>query len=295
MIEYGRWLQEQLGHKCQKIAIDAGFTCPNRDGHLGTGGCTFCSNTAFNPRYCNPLKSVTTQLEEGKVFFNKKFNKLKYIAYFQAYTGTYADDKQCIHLYEEALSVKDICGIIIATRPDCMSPQLLDYLARLRKRTFVMIEYGVESANDQTLLRINRGHDFSTCQRKICETAALGIPVGAHIILGLPGEDRKEVLRQARLIAQLPLSAIKLHQLQIIRGTALAKEYEQNPWPMPSAQEYVRLAADYLSLFPQDMAVDRIVSSIPPDMLVAPRWGLKNHEITEMLREIWTELTNNSK
>ena len=224
--DYGTWLREQLGAKVQKIAINAGFTCPNRDGRVGWGGCTYCNNQTFNPDYCQTTKSVTEQLEEGKRFFARKYPDMKYLAYFQAYTNTYADVEHCIALYEEALRVEDVVGIVIATRPDCVPDALLDYLTELNRRTFLIIEYGIESANDETLKRINRGHTFADSVLAIKRTAERGIRVGGHMILGLPGEDHDELMRQARLIGQLPLTTLKLHQLQIIKGTKMEEEWQ---------------------------------------------------------------------
>ena len=283
-IEYGTWLKEQLGTKVQKISINAGFTCPNRDGRVGHGGCSFCNNQTFNPEYCQTEKSVTQQLEEGKRFFARKYPEMKYLAYFQAYTNTYGDVKRCIRLYEEALSVPDVVGLVIGTRPDCMPDALLDYFEELNRRTFLIIEYGVESTNDDTLRHINRGHSYADSVRAIERTAQRGIRVGAHIILGLPGEGYDELMRQARLIAQLPLTTLKLHQLQIIRGTRMHEEWQAHPWHLPSVDEYIELVLDYISLLPPSLVFERFVSSSPANLLVAPQWGLKNHEFADLLR-----------
>lgn len=283
-IEYGKWLRERFGCKVQKISLNAGFTCPNRDGTVGTGGCTFCNNQTFNPDYCQSHKSVTEQLEEGKVFFARKYLDMRYLAYFQAYTNTHASVDHCIALYEEALRVEGVVGLVIGTRPDCMPDSLLDYLEALSRRTFLVVEYGVESANDHTLSHINRGHTFATSCEAIRRTAQRGIMVGAHVILGLPGEDHAELMRQARLMAQLPLTTLKLHQLQIIRGTALAREYEAAPWSMPTVEQYIDLVLDYISLLPPTLVLERFVSSSPRSLLIAPDWGLKNHEFTDLLR-----------
>ena len=283
---YGDWLKGQLGVKAQKIALNAGFTCPNRDGKVGRGGCTYCNNQTFNPSYCATTKSVTEQLEEGKSFFSRKYPDMKYLAYFQAYTNTYDTVDRCIALYEEALRVPNVVGIIIATRPDCMPTALLDYLTQLNRRTFLIVEYGVETANDQTLLRINRGHTWQQSVDAIQRTADRGIRVGVHLILGLPGEDHDELIRQARLIAQLPITTLKLHQLQIIRGTRMAREYEAAPWPMPTVEEYIQLVSDYIAELPTSILLERFVSSSPADLLIAPKWGLKNHEFMDMFKKI---------
>ncbi len=283
-MEFGPWLQSELGCKVQKISVNAGMTCPNRDGTLGTGGCTFCNNQTFNPAYCRTEKSITQQLEEGKQFFARKYPTMKYLAYFQAYTNTYAELDRLVSLYEEALRVPDVVGLVIGTRPDCMPDNLLDYLEELNRRTFLIVEYGVESANDETLLRINRGHTFRQSCEAICRTAERGIRVGAHVILGFPWEPFDELMRQAEEIGRLPLTTLKLHQLQIICGTQLAREYAQQPWPVPTAEEYIDLVLHYISRLPYGLVMERFVSQSPPEMVIAPQWGLKNHEFANLLR-----------
>ena len=283
-MEFGPWLQSELGCKVQKISVNAGMTCPNRDGTLGTGGCTFCNNQTFNPAYCRTEKSVTQQLEEGKQFFARKYPAMKYLAYFQAYTNTYAELDRLVSLYEEALRVPDVVGLVIGTRPDCMPDNLLDYLEELNRRTFLIVEYGVESANDETLLRINRGHTFRQSCGAICRTAERGIRVGAHVILGFPWEPFDELMRQAEEIGRLPLTTLKLHQLQIIRGTQLAREYAEHPWAVPTAEEYIDLVLHYISRLPYGLVMERFVSQSPPEMVIAPQWGLKNHEFANLLR-----------
>lgn len=283
-VEFGPWLQSELGCKVQKISVNAGMTCPNRDGTLGTGGCTFCNNQTFNPAYCRTEKSVTQQLEEGKQFFARKYPTMKYLAYFQAYTNTYAELDRLVSLYEEALRVPDVVGLVIGTRPDCMPDNLLDYLEELNRRTFLIVEYGVESANDETLLRINRGHTFRQSCEAICRTAERGIRVGAHVILGFPWEPFDELMRQAEEIGRLPLTTLKLHQLQIIRGTQLAREYAEHPWAVPTAEEYIDLVLNYISRLPYGLVMERFVSQSPPEMVIAPQWGLKNHEFANLLR-----------
>ena len=283
-VEFGPWLQSELGCKVQKISVNAGMTCPNRDGTLGTGGCTFCNNQTFNPAYCRTEKSITQQLEEGKQFFARKYPTMKYLAYFQAYTNTYAELDRLVSLYEEALRVPDVVGLVIGTRPDCMPDNLLDYLEELNRRTFLIVEYGVESANDETLLRINRGHTFRQSCEAIRRTAERGIRVGAHVILGFPWEPFDELMRQAEEIGRLPLTTLKLHQLQIIRGTQLAREYVEQPWVVPTAEEYIDLVLHYISRLPYGLVMERFVSQSPPEMVIAPQWGLKNHEFANLLR-----------
>lgn len=285
MRDIGSWFRQQLGGRVQKLSVSSGVSCPNRDGSLGTGGCTFCLNQAFTPSYADPSLSITRQLEAGKQFFAKRAasKRVRYLAYFQSYSNTYAPLSELERIYEETLSVSDVAGLVIATRPDCITPALLDYLERLSRRTFLLIEYGIESANDDTLRRIHRGHTFKQSQQAVCLTAERGIHAGGHIILGFPWEDRPELMRQADLIAQLPLTTLKLHQLQIIRGTEMARQYEADPWPMPTAQEYADLVAEYVGRLPQSLILDRFVSQSPPQMVIAPRWGIKSSEFDKLL------------
>ena len=287
--DFGSWIRKQFPYRVQKISIDAGFSCPNRDGRISSGGCTFCDNRTFNPSYCNKTKSISEQLTEGKAFFARKYPEMKYLAYFQAYTNTYDSLDRLKTMYEEALAVDDVVGIVIGTRPDCVSDELLDYLAELAKQTFVMVEYGIESANDETLKRINRGHDFACSRNAIERTHSRGILTGGHIILGLPGEDANESLRQAPIVSSLPLDVLKIHQMQIIRGTALAREYEKHPFHVYSVDEYLDLVVKFISLLRADLVLERFVSQSPKELLIAPKLGLKNHEFTDLLRKKMNE------
>lgn len=283
--EFGTWLQAELGCKAQKLSVDAGLTCPNRDGTLGRGGCTFCDNRTFNPAYCRQGGSITDQLEAGKRFFARKYPTMKYLAYFQSYSNSYGTLSHLKELYEEALRVPDVVGLVIGTRPDCMPEALLEYLEELNRRTFLLVEYGVESANEETLVRVNRGHTFAQARECIIRTAQRGIRVGVHMILGFPWETRSELIRQAQLIASLPITTLKLHQLQVIKGTQLAREYELHPWPLPTAEEYVDLVLEYISHLPSSLVLERFVSQSPPEYVIAPRWGLKNHEFSALVKK----------
>lgn len=283
--DFGAWIRRRFPFRVQKISVDAGFSCPNRDGKISHGGCTFCDNHTFNPSYCNSRKSITEQLEEGKAFFARKYPDMKYLAYFQAYSNTYAPVPRLKQLYEEALSDEDVVGIVIGTRPDCLSPEILDYLEELNRRTFVIVELGVESANDETLLLVNRGHTFADSVNAIEAVHRRGILVGVHIILGLPGEDREEILRQASVISDLPLDILKLHQLQIIKGTCMARQYSEAPFHLFSVEEYIELIGGYLPLLRKDIVLERFLSQSPGEMLLAPKWGLKNHEFVHLLNK----------
>lgn len=283
--DFGTWIRQQFPYRVQKISIDAGFTCPNRDGSISSGGCTFCNNQTFSPAFCNKHKSITQQLKDGKAFFAHKYPDMKYLAYFQSFTNTYANIEQLKRLYEEALAVDDVVGVVIGTRPDCISTALLDYLEMLNKSTFVIVEYGIESANNRTLQRINRGHTFECSREAIQKTHERGLLTSGHIILGLPGEDAQESLRQAPIISALPLDILKIHQLQVIKGTALAREYAKQPFHLYTVDEYIDLIIRYVSLLRDDLILERFVSQSPADLLIAPKWGLKNYEFTNLLNQ----------
>lgn len=279
--DYSSWMQHFFPFKVQKISVDAGFSCPNRDGTISTGGCSFCNNRSFNPSYCNGAKSVTQQIEEGKNFFSHKYPQMKYIAYFQAFSNTYSSLERLKAIYEEALSVDGVVGIIIGTRPDCIDDEKIEYLKKLSERTFVMLEYGIESVNDSVLKAVNRGHTFEQSRSAVEITHQAGILCGAHIILGLPGESREMIIKSAKTISALPLDILKIHQLQILKGTALAKSAEHIH--TFSLDEYIELLADFIEHLRPTLVLERFVSQSPADMLIAPKWGLKNYEFTHRL------------
>ncbi len=283
--DFGQFLNRHFDFKVQKIAINAGFTCPNRDGSKGTGGCTYCNNQTFNPEYCKPQLTISQQLEKGKTFFGRKYPEMKYLAYFQAYTNTYDELSRLRAMYEEALSVDGVAGIIIGTRPDCMPDELLDYLADLAKRTFVLIEYGAESASDATLRLINRGHTWQDTADAVRRTAARGLLCGLHLILGLPGESEDDMLHTIDCVNELPISTLKLHQLQLIRGTRLARQVADGELTVAqwTADEYIDLCIRIIRRLRKDIALERFVSQSPEELLISPRWGLKNYEFTNKL------------
>ncbi|MBR5510659.1 MAG: TIGR01212 family radical SAM protein [Bacteroidaceae bacterium] len=284
--DFGGYMRRNFDFKVQKISIDGGFTCPNRDGTKGTGGCTYCNNRTFNPAYCHRNRSVTEQMNEGIAFFAHKYPKMRYLAYFQAYTNTYDSLEVLRARYEEALRVDGCVGLVIGTRPDCMPEELLDYLQELSHKVYVMVEYGVESTDDATLRRINRGHDYATAVDAIGRTAARGLPVGVHIILGLPGEERASLIRQARQLSELPITTLKLHQLQLIRGTRMAEEFDESPedFHLFELDEYIEVVVDYLENLRPDIVVERFASQSPKELLIAPDWGLKNYELVDKIK-----------
>jgi len=282
---FGDFLQTIFPFKVQKISVNAGFTCPNRDGSKGLGGCTYCNNQTFSPQYTANQKTVTQQLEEGVRFFSRKYPQMKYIAYFQAYTNTYSSTENLLFKYDEALNYPGVVGLIVATRPDCVPDELLDELEKIARRRFLLIEYGVESTCNETLQRINRGHTYAESVDAILRTAARKIYVGAHLILGLPGESRETILSHADRISSLPLTTVKLHQLQLIRNTQLARQVEEHPEIFHSftVDEYIDLCIDFMKRLNPNFIIDRFVSQSPESLLIAPAWGLKNHEFTVKL------------
>lgn len=285
-LNYNQVLKSLFAERIQKISIDAGFTCPNRDGSKGTGGCTYCNNQTFSPEYCKPAISITQQIEEG-IYFFRKYESQQYLAYFQSYTNTYDSLDKLKAIYEEALAHPKVVGIVVGTRPDCVSDELLNYFAGLSKKYYVMIEYGIETTKDTTLEFINRGHDFAFSVQAIKATAARGIKTGAHLILGLPFEDRETILSHATKISELPLTAIKLHQLQLVRGTKMAQQFNQHPewFSMMSSAEYIELVIDFLERLNPAIAVERFVSQSPKSLLISPDWGLKNFEFVDKIEK----------
>lgn len=285
--DFGSYLRSLFGCKVQKITLDGGFTCPNRDGSKGRGGCTYCNNRTFNPAYCHKHLPVSEQMREGISFFSHKYPDMKYLAYFQAYTNTYDSLENLKARYEEAIAVDGCLGIVIGTRPDCMPEELLDYLVELQKRTFVFVEYGIESTDDKTLVRINRGHDYACAVDAVHRTARRGIPVGAHIILGLPGETRSDIMKQASLLSQLPLTTLKLHQLQLIKGTRMAEEFFDNPtdFSLFDLNDYIETVIDYIERLRPDIVLERFASQSPKELLIAPDWGIKNHELVDKVKK----------
>lgn len=280
--EFSTFLSKHFPYKVQKISINAGFTCPNRDGLKGVGGCTYCNNQSFSPGYGGRQKGVSQQLKEGIDFFAYKYPEMKYLAYFQSYTNTYESVDKLIALYEEALAYPNVVGLIVGTRPDCMPDDLLAYFTTLSKKTFVMIEYGIESTSDVTLDFINRGHSYQESIDAIKKTSEKGILVGAHVILGLPKEDRSMIIEHAKRIAQLPLTTIKIHQLQLIRGTVMAKQYAVHPewFNLFDVDEYIDTVIDFCEYLNPDFVIERFISQSPRTLLIAPDWGLKNFEFT---------------
>ena len=270
-----------FGSRIQKLSLDAGFTCPNRDGTKGTGGCTYCNNNAFSPSYCSSGESVRQQIEKGIEFHRKRYRKAgTYLAYFQTYSNTYAPISQLKALYENALEHPLVKGLVIGTRPDCIDEEKLSYLKELSSTHYIAIEYGIESCYDRTLQRINRGHTFADAEKAVKLTSSYGINTGAHFIFGLPGESRDEMMASAAIISRLPLKTVKFHQLQIIKGTAMEKEYMQKPedFQLFTLDEYITFFVSFLERLNPDIVVERFTGEAPPRFLSETRWGIKRTE-----------------
>ena len=285
---YAAYFRRLFGSRVQKVAVDAGFSCPNRDGTISVGGCTFCNNSAFTPSYCTPTKSVAQQIDEGIEFHRRRYRTAtRYLAYFQAFTNTHAPLDKLRKLYDQALQNPLVAGVVIGTRPDCIDEQKLDYFAELSRKCYVALEYGIESCNDSVLTSINRGHDYATAIRAVNMTAERGIHCGAHFILGLPGQSDEELIAQTDKINALPLTTVKFHQLQIFRGTAMAEQYDANPasFRFWSIEEYIDLFSEILARLRPDIVVERFASEAPPRYHYGKNWGLVRNETLWMMLE----------
>ena len=319
---YSNYFTKQFGGRVQKISIDAGFSCPNRDGKIGTGGCTFCSNEAFNPSYCRPEKSIKQQIEEGIEFHQRRYRRAnKYLAYFQPFSNTYKPLEELKSIYSQAFeamsfraeesakmesmaSKPEIVGIVIGTRPDLIDEEILQYLSEIHETHYVMLEYGVESVYDETLRRVNRGHDFATAERAIRMTAEYNIPCGAHFIFGLPGETKTMMLDAADIISRLPLTTVKFHQLQIFKDTPMAKEYQAHPehFHLFNLEEYIDFVIDFAERLNPDIVIERFAGEVPPRFLVSEPWmKLRYDEVLSRIekrmekRETWQGKRYNCK
>lgn len=284
--DYSEYISEFFpGVKMQKISVNAGFSCPNRDGSIGTGGCSYCSNASFTPSYCLSSDSVADQLLKGKDFFSRKYPQMKYLAYFQSFTNTYGNPARLRRLWEEALGVEDVFGLIVGTRPDSLGDEALGQLAEIARRLPVFLELGAESSFDETLRRVNRGHTWQSTVDTVRRASDAGLHVGIHLIAGLPGEDEEMALTTVERACALPIESIKLHHLQIIKGTPLFSEWESGEVTtlFPDAEDYLDFCLRVVDIVPRHIAIERFLASSPPAMVASPRWGLKNHEFVDRL------------
>ncbi|MBO4655770.1 MAG: TIGR01212 family radical SAM protein [Bacteroidales bacterium] len=279
---YKQFLIDRFGESLLKLPIDAGFSCPNRDGTVGTGGCTYCLNNAFVPRYCSSEKDILQQIEDGIEFHRQRGRESRfYLAYFQAFSNTHASLDKLRELYETTLSNPKIKGLIIGTRPDCVDEDKLNYLKTLNHKQFISVEYGIESCYDRTLQRVNRGHDFATAEKAVRMTAERGIHTGAHFIIGLPGETADDWLNGIQLINQMPINSIKFHQLQIIKGTAMEREFQEHPedFRRLNMEEYIDLMVDIIERLRADIVIERFAAEVPPKYLSSNPWKLQRYDV----------------
>ncbi|MDE7179955.1 MAG: TIGR01212 family radical SAM protein [Muribaculaceae bacterium] len=285
--DYAEYLQRYFpGRKIQKISVNTGNGCPNRDGTLGTGGCIYCRNDAFTPGYCFASQDISAQIEAGRNFFRRKYPQMDFLVYFQSYTGTYRNSVGNLRkIYTEAMAHNDVAGLIIGTRPDCLPDELVAMLSELNSEKPVFVELGVESLHDCTLRLINRGHTAGQSDEAVRKLTAAGIPCGVHLILGLPGETREMMLETINRIAALPVESVKLHHLQVLRGTPLGRMAESGEIEIShfTVDEYADLCVDIIRRLPRRIAIERFLASAPPALVVSPRWGLKNYQFTNLL------------
>jgi hypothetical protein len=286
--DFSSYFKIHFSERIQKVSIDAGFTCPNRDGNKGIGGCTYCNNNSFNPDYCSPRKTITEQVNQGIEFFKSKYKTQKYLAYFQAYSNTYGHIDKIKKLYNEALSHEKVIGLVIGTRPDCVSNEVLDFLEELASKYYIAVEYGVESANDNALIAINRGHTYHEAEQTILRTANRGIHIGVHLVNGLPNDSKQDMLNHAIKLSKLPIETLKLHQLQILNNTQMAKEFQQNPdrFYLFEMDEYLDFVIDVIERVNPDVMLDRFINQAPPGWLIAPKWGIKNYQFVNKLNNL---------
>ena len=286
--EYSVFLKDIYGCRVQKLNVNAGFTCPNRDGTLAHGGCIYCNNASFTPAFGNASVSITRQLEDGKKFYANKYSDMHYLAYFQSFTGTYAPIPALETLYAEALAVPDVVGLVVSTRPDCLNDDVLNLLSDINLTHPVIVEIGIESSHDRTLQLINRCHTWQCAHDAIEQVVERGITAGAHVILGLPFETHNDMLTTAKRIAELPLSTVKFHQLQVIKGTKLAQLWEKGQVDLTqwSASQYAAFCKEIIELLPPHMVIERMVSTAPSQLLLHPKWGLKPQQFKEIFQNI---------
>ena len=275
---FGQYMKDLFGQAVYKVNVDAGFTCPNRDGTVSVGGCIYCNNDSFRPSACTSTASVRDQIETGIPYLRRRYGAEKFIVYFQPFTNTYAPVGTLERLYREALEQPGVVGLAIGTRPDCVDEEKIALLEELAMDRFILVEYGLQSIHDRTLKFINRGHDYECFKRALAMTAGRGIKVGAHLILGFPTETRDDMLAMADELSGLPLGFLKLHQLQVIKDTALADLYAAEPFATLGYEEYIGLVADFLARLSPDIVLQRLFAAAPDAILVAPVWNKTRSE-----------------
>jgi len=286
---FGRFTKRRFGASVHKVNVDAGFTCPNRDGTLGFSGCIYCNNDSFRPGSCKPALSVKEQVRSGIRYLRGRYGAEKFIVYFQPFTNTYAPVEELERVYEEALAEPEVIGLAIGTRPDCIDQEKISLLQSLASRYFILVEYGLQSIYDRSLQFINRGHGYRTFLDALTTTTGKNIEIGAHIIVGFPTETRQDMLAMAEEISDLPIGFLKIHQLQIIKDTPLAALFQEKPFPVFGYEEYLDFVADFLERLSPEIVLQRLFATAPDDILIAPKWEKGRHEILRDITRILTE------
>ena len=286
--DFSSFIRRKFNTRVQKVSIDAGFTCPNKDGTKGVGGCTYCNNNTFNPDYCKPIKPIKQQINEGIEFFSKKYKTQKYLAYFQAFTNTYAPLADLKKMYEEALDHKDVIGLVVATRPDCIKDEVLDYLEELAAAgNFIKLEFGLESTKNETLEAINRCQTHEEAIDAFKRADGRGLHLGGHLILGLPGETKEDMMNHAKMVSQLPINTLKIHHLQIVKHTMMAVQFKKTPemFTFMELEEYIDFVVDFVEKLKPEIIIERFFSESPASMLIHPKYGLKNFEVKHLVEK----------
>ena len=286
--DFSSFIRKKFNGRIQKVSINAGFTCPNKDGSKGVGGCTYCNNNTFNPDYCQPIKPIKVQIEEGIEFFSRKYKDQKYLAYFQSFTNTYAPLSDLKRMYEEALSHSDVIGLVVATRPDSIKDEVLNYLQELASKDFfIKLEFGLESTKNETLEKINRCQTHEEAIDAYNRSKDRGLHLGGHLILGLPGETKEDMLNHARMVSYLPIDTLKIHHLQIVKHTMMAHQFKNTPemFTFMELEEYIDLVVDFLELLNPNIIVERFFSESPSSMLIHPKYDLKNFEVKHLVEK----------
>jgi len=286
--DFSSFIRRKFNTRVQKVSIDAGFTCPNKDGTKGVGGCTYCNNNTFNPDYCKPIKPIKQQINEGIEFFSKKYKTQKYLAYFQAFTNTYAPLADLRKMYEEALDHEDVIGLVVATRPDCIKDEVLDYLEELAAAgNFIKLEFGLESTKNETLEAINRCQTHEEAIDAFKRADGRGLHLGGHLILGLPGETKEDMMNHAKMVSQLPINTLKIHHLQIVKHTMMAVQFKKTPemFTFMELDEYIDFVVDFVEKLKPEIIIERFFSESPASMLIHPKYGLKNFEVKHLVEK----------
>jgi len=286
--DFSSFIRRKFNTRVQKVSIDAGFTCPNKDGTKGVGGCTYCNNNTFNPDYCKPIKPIKQQINEGIEFFSKKYKTQKYLAYFQAFTNTYAPLADLKKMYEEALDHEDVIGLVVATRPDCIKDDVLDYLEELAAAgNFIKLEFGLESTKNETLEAINRCQTHEEAIDAFERANGRGLHLGGHLILGLPGETKEDMMNHAKMVSQLPINTLKIHHLQIVKHTMMAVQFKKTPemFTFMELDEYIDFVVDFVEKLKPEIIIERFFSESPASMLIYPKYGLKNFEVKHLVEK----------